>query len=184
MNNPFKTVQEKLKNAVAKLRPAPETKAKILSRSGYTLLAGAGIGLVALVMGPATIAVAAGATTLGLMGLGFGLLQEGDNVKYQIAMKDAPRVEIPAARKAEAAPAPAPAVEAPAAEKKAEAPVAPVADIAPAVVEKKADAAAAAQPAAGFTAVAKKAEEPAPVVAAPAAAPETSPETKSEAPKP
>ena len=180
MNNPFKTLQEKLKNAVAKLKPAPETKSKILSRSGYTLLAGAGVGFVALVMGPASIAVAAGAATLGMMGVGFGLIQEGDNVKYQIARKNQPPAEIPAAPKAEAAPA----VEAPSAEKKAEVAVAPVTETAPAVIEKKADIAAAVQPAVEFAAAAKKADAPAPAAVAPAAAPEAKPETKPEAPKP
>jgi hypothetical protein len=188
MKNPLKTIQEKAKTVLAKLKPSPEGKVKILNRTGLVLLGGAAVAFGVLVLGPATVAVAAGSTCLGLMGVGAGLVQEADNAKHQIWMKAHPEAFTLPVRKKKTRPAPENKVEAPApeaapvaAEKKVEtpAPAAPVVETAPAVIEKKADVTPV-QPAAEFTVVAeKKPEAPAPAVA-----PVAAPEAKPEAPKP
>ncbi len=151
----LKTAPEKIKARIAKLT-SPEGKAKILSGSGIALLAGVPVAVGVVLLGPATATVAAGAAALGLLGVGFGLLQEGDNVRYQAAMKKQADVKTQAP-KTEAAP------------------IAPTTEAVPSatapVEEKKVEAAATSKPAVEFTAAAeKKAEEPA-VIVAPAAAP-------------
>jgi hypothetical protein len=144
MQNPFKAVNEKAKALVAKLKPTPEGKVKLLNRSGVTLLGGCVAAIGVVILGPASVTIAAGAAAVGMLGAGFGLIQEADNVKHQNWRKSHP-VEAPVSLKTEVVPA----------------------------VEKKADVAPA-QPAVEFAAVAeKKAEEPVVTpAAAPAAKPD------------
>ncbi|MEZ0224255.1 MAG: hypothetical protein ACAH83_06875 [Alphaproteobacteria bacterium] len=150
MKNYLKQLKDKASAVIARLK-TPQTQAKIMQRSGAGLLGGAVVAFGVIIFAPA-LAVPAGATCLALMGTGFGLLQESDNKKHSIWMKEHTAVEAPAPVAPAPVPAPAPA---------------PVAQPEPAahapVFELK-------LPGAEFAKVAEKKEEP--VVAAPAAAPE------------
>jgi hypothetical protein len=153
MQNLLKSLKDKLQSGVTKLKSAaarlktPQTQAKLMQRGGLGLLGGATVAFSVIIFAPA-LAVPAGATCLALMGTGFGLLQESDNKKHAVWMKEHASVPVPAP----VIPAPVPA---------------PVAQPEPAalapVFELK-------LPGAEFAKVAEKKEEP--VVAAPAAAPE------------
>lgn len=154
MKNVLKSLNDKLKLGVAKVKSiaaklkTPETQATIMQRSGIGLLAGSAAALGALIAVPA-LAIPAGAAALGLMGVGFGLLQESDNKKHSIWMKQNEAVAAP--DPVAPAPVPAPAVGHPAPEAPA-----PVAEVKSSAVE--------------FAKAVEQKE--APVVAAPAAAPE------------
>lgn len=142
MKNYLKPLKDKLSTLIARLK-TPETQAKIMQRSGAGLLGGAAVAFGVIIFAPA-LAVPAGATCLALMGTGFGLLQESDNKKHSIWMKEHVAIEAPAPVVPVPAAQPEPAVPAPVFELKL-----PGAEFAKAVEKKEA-----------------------PVVAAPAAAPE------------
>jgi hypothetical protein len=87
-------LKDKAKTVLARLK-TPETQATLLQRSGVGLLGGATVAFGVLLFAPA-LAVTAGATCLGLMGTGFILLQESDDKKHAIWMKQHAVAQAPA----------------------------------------------------------------------------------------